>query len=92
MLNLNKHSLIKPLLHIFNLAITTSTIPECFQISVITPIHKRGDKSNVENYRQISQISNIAKTFEKIIKKELHHYFEYGIWKTTCSNKQRINK
>jgi len=69
MLKLNVHSLIKPLSHIFNLGITTSTIPECFKISVITPIHKKGDKSNIENYRPISQISNIAKTLEKIIKK-----------------------
>ena len=68
-LKLNIHSLIKPLSHIFNLAIATSTIPECFNISVITPIHKKGDKCNIENYRPISQISNIAKSFEKIIKK-----------------------
>ncbi|KAF0751639.1 Reverse transcriptase domain-containing protein [Aphis craccivora] len=75
-LKLNIYSLIKPLSHIFNLAIATSTFPECFKISVITPIHKKGDKSNIENYRPISQISNIAKAFEKIIKKELVNYIE----------------
>jgi len=41
MLKLNMHSLIKPLSYIFNLVIATSTIPKCFKISVITPIHKK---------------------------------------------------
>jgi len=76
MLKLNIHSLIKPLSHIFNLAIATSTILECFKISVIIPIHKKVDKSNIEHYCPISQISNIVKSFEKIIKKELVHYLE----------------
>ena len=41
-----------------------------------TPIHNKGYKSNIENYRPISQISNITKAFEKIIKKELVNYLE----------------
>jgi len=45
---------------------------------MITPIHRNCDKSNVENYHPISQISNIDKTFEKIIKKELNHYLKYN--------------
>jgi hypothetical protein len=38
--------------------------------SYITPVHKKGDKYDVSNYRPISLICNFAKTFEFI----LHEY------------------
>ncbi|KAF0756945.1 Reverse transcriptase domain-containing protein, partial [Aphis craccivora] len=62
-LKLNIYSLIKPLTHIYNLAIATSTFLELFKMSVKTPIHKKSDKSNMKNYCLISQISNISKAF-----------------------------
>ena len=34
-------------------------------------VHKKGFKDNVENYRTISLISLIMKTFEKIVKQDL---------------------
>ena len=45
--------------------------PSVLKKSVITPIFKQGDRTNVSNYRPISLISNIAKIIEKCIKVRL---------------------
>jgi hypothetical protein len=59
-----------PLSVIFNLALKTSDFPSTWKNSYITPVHKKGDKYDVSNYRPISLICNFTKTFEFI----LHEY------------------
>ena len=36
-------------------------------MSKITPIHKKGDKNNIKNYRPISNLCSMSKIFEKLI-------------------------
>ena len=40
------------------------------------PIHKRGDKSECDNYRPVSLISNISKLIEKIVHERLYSFLE----------------
>ena len=42
----------------------------------IIPLHKKGPKTNPENFRPISLTSNIIKLFERILRKKLVQYFE----------------
>lgn len=56
---------------IINKIFVTNIVPKSFKVAVITPLHKAGDKTHPENYRPISIISNLAKLFEKILKKRL---------------------
>jgi sarcosine oxidase/L-pipecolate oxidase len=44
----------KPLAFIFNKSITMGVFPEQLQYAVLIPLHKKGDVSNVANYRPIS--------------------------------------
>ena len=41
----------------------------------ITPIHKKGDKNVISNYRSISLLPTLSKVFERVIHKQLHNYF-----------------
>ena len=45
----------------------TETIPEIWKVTKTTPLHKKGKKSNVDNYRPISNLCSLAKIFEKLI-------------------------
>lgn len=60
-------SLTSYLVTIFNQIIITGKTPKQWKISEIILIYKKGDKSNLNNYRPISLTSNISKVFLKVI-------------------------
>lgn len=64
-------TLIEPLTYLFNLSISTCTFPTSWKTSFITPIFKKGDRRNVENYRPISLISCIPKLLDAIMANKL---------------------
>lgn len=93
--NKTANNIALPLKLLYNLSSRTSIYPDRWKTSIISPIHKSGDKSNIENYRPISIISAISKIFERaihnhisIITKDLisikQHGFRTG--KSTLSN------
>ena len=55
--------------------IETGIYPENFKIAKITPIHKKGDKNVISNYRPISLLPTLSKVFERVIHKQLYSYF-----------------
>lgn len=65
-----------PFVFIINKCMEVGLWPSAFKLSVITPIHKNGDKSQVQNYRPISQITTLAKIFEKVLKVRLNSYLK----------------
>lgn len=58
------HALVKPLTVIFNLSLRSSKFPDIWKHARICAVYKKGDRGNVENYRQITIICNFAKVFE----------------------------
>jgi len=56
-----------PTLWLFNCIIETACIPAAWKVSRIVPVHKKGDKKNVANYRPISNISGLSKIFERCL-------------------------
>lgn len=62
-----KPTLCKIFEYIFNLCINHGYFPEELKIGCITPVFKKGDKLNVENYRPICSLSPLSKIFERII-------------------------
>ena len=70
------YAIIQPLHHIFNLSISTGSVPSLFKIAKIIPIYKNGDKSNPDNYRPISLLNTFSKLLEKIVAKRLVCYLE----------------
>jgi len=65
-----------PLLFIFNLSLKTSIFPDAWKLTKVIPLHKKGDKSMIENYRPISILCSPAKIFEIIIHKYAVNHIE----------------
>lgn len=52
---------------VFNQAISTGVFPDCLKVARVTPIHKSGSKTDINNYRPISVLSVLSKLFEKLL-------------------------
>ena len=61
---------------IFNQSIGTGIFPEKFKEARVTPMHKSGSKTSVDNFRPISILPTISKILEKHIANQLMTYFE----------------
>lgn len=64
-----------PLAHIINLIFSQGNVPNDYKKSIVVPIYKSGDKSEIGNFRPISLISTFAKLFEKCLKDRLFNFF-----------------
>ena len=60
-------SITTSLICLFNKSLQRGTLPSEWKLSNVIPIHKKGDKSFVENYRPISLLCVIAKVMERCI-------------------------
>ena len=65
--------LLSPLTGLFKLITTQNSIPDQWRTSKIIPIHKKGPKQNIENYRPISNLCSTSKNFEKLILKRIQN-------------------
>ena len=64
-------SLAYPLSLLFKISYNTGCIPKEWKMAHIVPVHKKGSKDNIENYRPISLTCLVMKTFERLLKDEL---------------------
>ena len=62
-----------PITKIFNLSFNLGQIPSDWKTANVVPVHRKGDKCNIENYRPISLTSLVMKVMEKIIRNELYN-------------------
>ena len=67
MLKLCDKSIITPLSILFQNCIDTRTFPDTWKKSNIVPVHKKGDKQIVDNYRPVSLLPILGKNFERVI-------------------------
>ena len=66
----------KPLSVLFHKIYETKEIPEQWKLSKIIPLHKKGDRHEVSNYRPISNLCSVSKIYEKLILKRLEEIGE----------------
>lgn len=71
-----KEILVTPITHIINLSLKQAIFPNICKIATVIPIHKKGDKSDMNNYRPISLTSNLGKLIEKTIKARITNFLE----------------
>ena len=69
-------SVISPsLTNLFNSSIGMGIFPSEWKIARVVPLHKKGSRSVLDNYRPISILPVISKIFEKILYEQLYEYF-----------------
>ena len=64
---------------IFFLSIHGKVYPDDFKIGKVTPVHKEGDKDDLNNCRPATVLPTIACVFEKIIYQQLYKYMTDNI-------------
>ena len=68
--------LAKPICDIINLSIKLSTFPDKCKIAKLTPLFKKGSKTDPKNYRPISLLLLISKLIEKAIHIQTQEYLD----------------
>ena len=53
-----------------------STFPTGLKYAEGTPIHIEDDKTDKENYRQISIFSNLSEVYERLVYNQIDPYFQ----------------
>ena len=71
-----KSCLKTPVAILVNLTFEQGEFPEILKTAKIIPTHKRGSKTDCNNYRPISLISNLSKILEKIMYIRLYSFLE----------------
>jgi hypothetical protein len=55
----------KPLTHVFNFSIKLGIFPDLMKRAEITPLVKKGNKQDIQNYRPTAVLSVFSKLLEK---------------------------
>ena len=61
---------------IIDLCVSQGYFPTQLKTGCITPVFKKGDKSNIANYRPVCSLSPLSKIIEKIIYKRMMKFIE----------------
>uniref|UniRef100_A0A1Y1LAR2 Reverse transcriptase domain-containing protein n=1 Tax=Photinus pyralis TaxID=7054 RepID=A0A1Y1LAR2_PHOPY len=72
----NRDLLKYPLTEIINSSFSNGIFPTRLKIAKIIPLHKKGSKGDLNNYRPISLLSVISKIMEKAMKARLLRYLQ----------------
>lgn len=71
-----KHFLAIPLHMIWKRSLHTGMIPPTLKTQYITPVYKKGNKTDPANYRPISLTSHVIKIFERVMRQNIVEYME----------------
>ena len=61
---------------VFNTCISQNIFPENLKLAFISPVYKKGDVKNCENYRPISITPMFAKLFERILLNQVNEFMQ----------------
>ena len=70
------HALAGPLASMWKRSLHEGVVPSFYKMSLVCPLHKKGDKITPGNYRPVSLTSHVVKVFERVLKNILIRYFE----------------
>ena len=79
------------LYHNFNNSLSCATFPTSMKYADVTPIHKKDDKTDKENYRTISILPNLSKVYERLVYSQIYPYFDTLFSKFQCGFRKGFN-
>ena len=65
-----------PLANFINLSFECGIFPIPLKVASVTPIHKKGDSLDCNNYFPVSLTSNLSKLLEKLVHKRFYNFLE----------------
>ena len=71
--------------HDFINSLFGSNFPSNLEVADILPTHQKKDKSDIENYRPISILPTLSKTYERCVYDQIYKYFDQIFSKYQCS-------
>ena len=66
-LKLSSQFITSPLPYTYNKSPSTGAFPTRLKFSVVKPLHKKGDRTNIPNFRPISLLASFSKIFQNFI-------------------------
>ena len=76
LLQVTKTTISRPLAMLYQKSMKTGIVPEAWKMATVTPIFKKGQKSNPSNYRPVSLTSIPGKIMEGLIKVQLMEFLD----------------
>ena len=67
LLKMTANTIAPSLCQIYNLSLSQGVVPACWKLANVTPVFKKDDRTLASNYRPISLLSIISKTFERCV-------------------------
>ena len=68
----------------FNQCLSEGSFPNVLKIAEVHPIFKKDSRTNKENYRPVSILSNISKIYERCMYEQIYEYFDQILSKFQC--------
>ena len=65
----------EPLHHMITLSLLQQKFPSCWKFSKVIPLHKKGSKLEMQDYRPVAIISPFSKVLERVMHEHIYNYF-----------------
>ena len=65
--------------------------PDPLKTGNVTPVHKKGDRTNKENYRPVSILPTVSKVFERNMYYQIYAYIEKYLSPSLCGFRKGFN-
>ena len=72
-------------------SLSCATLPTSRKYADVTPIHKKYDKTEKENYRSIGILPNRSNVYERLMYNQIYPYFDMLLSKFQCGFRKGFN-
>lgn len=71
-------SVVEPLCILLRRSLSEGYVPKIWKSAFVTPVFKKGDKSDIRNYRPISKICLFSKILERIVYNDVYSALQFN--------------